>query len=175
MGCCTETAEETSVIQKALSLDPVNAPELPDDHERECGRCRGASHAVTQKTMLLMLRPEQFERVGKSEYRFCSVPECRVVYFSEESAVVFVTGDLRVRVGLKERINPVPLCYCFGFDEGDLRDEIIRIGTSTIPQRIATLIKQEMCACPDRNPSGACCLGEVSKAVKRLMNEAVQI
>jgi hypothetical protein len=33
--------------------------------------------------------------------------------------VTFRTEALRVRVGLKERADPIPLCYCFGFDEKD--------------------------------------------------------
>src|SRR6266404_2619485 len=98
MDCCV-IAQEESVIAEGFSLDPVNAPELKDDYEHECLKCRVASHSVAQKTMLLMLRPEQFERIGNSEYRFCSDPECRVVYFSEDSQVVFLTDDLRVRVG----------------------------------------------------------------------------
>ncbi len=94
------------------------------------------------------------------------------MYFTESGDQIFTTEDLRVRVGLKERTDPIPLCYCFGFDEADLREEIERTGRTTIPQRIAELLQQTMCACPARNPSGACCLGEVTKAVKRLIGNA---
>jgi hypothetical protein len=120
--------------------------------------------------MLLMLKPELFDQVGESQYRFCSSPDCPVVYFSRERS--FTTGDLRVRVGLKETDGPIPLCYCFGFSEQSAREEIAAKGHTTIPQRIRALIKERMCACEERNPSGACCLGEVAKAVKRLMKEA---
>lgn len=89
--------------------------------------------------------------------------------------MTFRTEDLRVRVGLKERVDPIPLCYCFGFDERDAREEIAVTGASTIPKRIAALIEQKMCACPTRNPSGACCLGEVNEAIKRLMKKRVGI
>jgi hypothetical protein len=93
-----------------------------------------------------------------------------VVYFSEDGDAVFTTGDLRVCVGAKEREDPIPLCYCFGFDEGDVREEIGRTGGSMIPQKISVLVKQGMCACETRNPSGACCLGDVIEAVRRLTN-----
>jgi hypothetical protein len=76
-----------------------------------------------------------------------------------------------VRVGLKVKQDPIPLCYCFGFDEANARDEIAHTGQTSTPQRIAALIKQGMCACPERNPSGACCLGEVNKAIERLLTE----
>jgi len=130
--------------------------------------CQGASHTVTRKTMLLMLKPEALDRISAGFYRFCASPGCRVVYFSENSGENFTTDDLRARVGVKEMSDPIPLCYCFGFSEADLREELLTKGQSTIPQRITTLVKQGMCACEERNPSGTCCLGEVTKTVMRL-------
>ncbi|MGH9939634.1 MAG: putative iron-sulfur cluster-binding metallochaperone [Blastocatellia bacterium] len=150
------------------------APPSAVDAPRACSACEGASRAVTRKTMLLMLKPEAFDRIGEGFYRFCASAECRVVYFPENGGESFTTDDLRVRVGLKETSDPIPLCYCFGFDEADLREEIKATGDISIPQRIASLVKQGMCACDDRNPSGACCLGAVTKAAKRLMSEATQ-
>jgi hypothetical protein len=98
---------------------------------------------------------------------FCAARECSVVYFSA-TGQNFTTSDLRVRVGLKERDDPIPLCYCFGFYESHLREEIRRDGRTTIPQRISDLIKQRLCACEACNPSGMCCLGEVKKAAGSL-------
>jgi hypothetical protein len=39
-------------------------------------------------------------------------------------------------------------------------------GQCTIPARIAAEIRAGRCACAIRNPSGACCLGEVNRAVE---------
>ncbi len=174
MDCCsTEAPAEVAVnVAEVLASDPENAPAPQDDPQHACTNCKGSSRPVTRKTMLLMLKPERFDEAEESEYRFCSAPDCRVVYFTEGSGVAFTTDDVRVRVGLKEKADPIPLCYCFGFDEADARREIAATGRCTIPQRISALIKQGMCACPDRNPSGACCLGEVNRAVKRLLAEA---
>lgn len=174
IDCCGDTPQQGE-IAGALSADPVNAPEPRDDPEHECLRCRRASRPVTRKTVFLMVRSEQFSRIGEGEYRFCSDPECPIVYFSEDFQVTFRTEDLRLRVGLKERDDPIPLCYCFGFDEKDAREEIAMTGASTIPNRIAELIKQKLCVCPARNPSGACCLIEVNQTIKRLMNKTVAI
>lgn len=174
MDCCA-TEEITDVpvdVAEALAGDPKNAPAPQDDPQHACAACRGASRPVTRKTMLLMLKPELFDRVRQGEYRYCSSPDCRVVYFTEGLGQSFTTHDLRLRVGLKERDGEIPLCYCFGFDESQARAEIKSTGRSTIPQRIAALIKQGMCACTARNPSGACCLGEVNNAIKRLVAES---
>ncbi len=155
MNCC----EETSTVQ----MQPTGA-------HYGCQSCNGPSRPVTLRTMLLMLKPAFFEQVGEGQYRFCASPDCPVVYFSRERS--FATGDLRVCVGLKEKDGPIPLCYCFGFSEEDVREEIATQGHTKIPLRITVLIKERMCACEERNPSGACCLSEVTRTVNRLMKEA---
>lgn len=60
------------------------------------------------------------------------------------------------------------LCYCFGFSESQMRDEVNSTGTTSIPARISSLIRQGLCNCEALNPKGVCCLGEVIKAAKRL-------
>jgi hypothetical protein len=120
--------------------------------------------------MLLMLKPERFDQIVEGQYRFCGDAACRVVYFTDNGGATFTTEDLRLRVAVKERLDPIPLCYCFGFDEADMRNEITATGQTRIPQLIAALIKEGLCACASRNPSGACCLGAVRWAAKRLMS-----
>jgi Zinc binding domain len=122
-----------------------------------------------------MLLPELLDRAGEADYRFCPDPECPVVYFTLGNEATFMTVDLRVRIGLKERVGPIPLCYCFGFTEADAREEVLATGTSSIPQRITGLIKQKLCECAARNPSGSCCLGEVSRCIKRLTVELSEL
>ena len=165
INCClTDTTDAEASI-----FETEDAPAPKDDASRGCKSCGKASRPVTRKTILLMLKPEMLDHVGEGEYRFCTDPDCRVVYFTEAEGLRFTTYDLRVRVGLKEKDDPIPLCYCFGFDERHAKEEIIRTGRCSIPERISALIKQGMCACPVRNPSGACCLREVNRAVKQLM------
>jgi hypothetical protein len=77
-------------------------------------------------------------------------------------------------VTAKTRGNQRPICYCFGFAEGDARGEIERTGSSTIPATISKLIKAGMCACEVRNPAGVCCLGEVNQTVERLLKTNVE-
>ena len=175
MDCCSTEIQELTPqdVAEALAVDPVNAPTPQDDPYLACWRCKGASRLVTRKTVLLMLKSELLNRVDQNDYRFCSDPNCSVVYFTENGDPTFITNDLRVRVGPKEKVDPIPLCYCVDFEEADAREEISQTGTSTIPQRIAALIKQKMCACPAKNPSGACCLGEVNKAIRRLLTQEV--
>lgn len=79
--------------------------------------------------------------------------------------------DLGITV--KASGDSIPLCYCFGFDESHLREEILKTGNTTVPERISNLIRDGLCACDVLNPSGNCCLGEVNRTAKRLKKEAV--
>jgi hypothetical protein len=108
-----------------------------------------------------------FLHAAGADYKFCSTRNCEVVYF-DKAGNHFRTGDLRVRVGIKERDDPIPVCYCFGFNESDLRESIAQGGKPGIPEQISALIGEGLCACDSLNPAGICCLGEVNRTIKRL-------
>ena len=58
------------------------------------------------------------------------------------------------------------MCYCFGYTEKSIWEEIRRTGRSTAPQTIAAHVKAGRCGCEVNNPGGSCCLGEVNRVVK---------
>ncbi|GAC1701155.1 MAG: copper chaperone Copz family protein [Candidatus Acidiferrum sp.] len=104
---------------------------------------------------------------SNDQYYFCEAPDCDAVYFpSNRQAPIFRREDLLVRVGTKEKADPIPVCYCFGFTRKDIHDEIAVIGQSTIADRITAEIRAGNCACEVKNPSGKCCLGDVARVVK---------
>lgn len=160
MNCCT-----TDTSARGSSSESVSK----DFSDQCCVNCEGQSRPISRKTVLLMLKPELLEYAMTGTFSFCSAPDCPVVYFEEQGSHKFTVDDLRVPVGVKVKADPIPLCYCFGVDESHIRAEIFRTGTTTIPTRISALIREGLCACETRNPSGVCCLGEVNRAVKRLM------
>lgn len=75
--------------------------------------------------------------------------------------------DIKVRVGIKETENPIPVCYCFGWTSERIFNQIKQLGYSTAVQEISDKVKAGECVCEIKNPSGRCCLGEVNKTVKR--------
>ena len=133
-----------------------------------CGRCGSQGRPVSKKTVLLMLKPDLLYQEFSGSFSFCSVRDCPVVYFPHEGNRQFTIDELRIRVGLKSKEDPIPICYCFGFDESHIRDEINRTGSTKIPDKISALIREGLCACEARNPAGVCCLGEVNSVCKRL-------
>src|SRR5882724_10387338 len=73
-----------------------------------------------------------------------------------------------IRVGPKVTEDPIPLCYCFGFDENHIRNEIERTGNTSVPEKVSKLLLEGLCACEERNPSGMCCLGVVNRTTVHL-------
>lgn len=133
-----------------------------------CAECGTKGRSVERRTVLHHVRSELLARVSDDDYRFCPAPACTVVYYGAGEAV-FTVNDVREPVTTKTSGGERPLCYCFGFTEGDIRKELTQSGKTKIPAQISRFIKEKICACEIRNPSGACCLGEVNKTAQQLL------
>ena len=107
-----------------------------------------------------------------TQYYFCEAPRCDAVYFPlDTQAPLFRREDLVVRVGAKEIEDPLLVCYCFGFTRQDIWNEIRSTGKSTVAKRITAEVEAGRCACEMKNPSGKCCLGDVTRTIKDRLNE----
>lgn len=142
----------------------------PAAEERiRCPQCGQPGKAVETKTLKQMVQPQHLELANKPGFLFCRTADCNVIYFRADGDCLR-KPDVRVRVGSKETEDPVPLCYCFGFTEAMVREEIRTTGKCIIPQHIAAEVKAGNCACEIRNPQGSCCLGNVTAAVKKALS-----
>lgn len=133
-----------------------------------CPRCGQSGQFVPTQTLKHQVKPEHLETVEIGVFNFCRTATCDTVYFSERGTVLTKT-DVRQRIGLKETEDPIPICYCFGFTDKMVRDEIHATGQCTIAQRITSEIKAGNCACEIRNPQSTCCLGNVTATVRKAM------
>ena len=122
---------------------------------------------VPRITVETLIRPEYKRSLALLPYFFCDSPDCDVVYVSTSGEQVITKNQLWVRVGIKEKEDPVPLCYCFNFDSKAIWDDIRSKGTTDIPKTITERIKAGECHCEITNPSGNCCLGDVYQAVRQ--------
>lgn len=131
-----------------------------------CPVCRSRSKKVHIRTVKSLVRRLPFGMV-RTQYYFCESSGCEVAYFPQNpTEPTFRRTDLLARVGLKEESDPIPVCYCFGVTRKDIWEEIRQTGESTVPDRIKAEVKAGNCACEVKNPSGKCCLGHVTRAVK---------
>ncbi|MFQ6757120.1 MAG: BFD-like (2Fe-2S) protein [Deltaproteobacteria bacterium] len=49
---------------------------------------------------------------------------------------------------------PRLICYCFGYTEEDLRQDVVKNGRSLIMERIVAEKKNGCCRCAEKNPAG---------------------
>src|SRR3989338_1880678 len=132
-----------------------------------CPDCKKQGKPVKKITLESLLKDQG--KIGDQAYWFCMTRDCSLVYFSLDGTLRFHKDDLKVSVGIKETEDPIPLCYCFGWDRKRIQDEIKQTGRSTAVESITKEVKAGNCFCERSNPQGTCCLGNVSKAVQEGM------
>jgi hypothetical protein len=153
-GCCSVNAKTSSA--PLVMVCPVN------------GARSKQADMLTVKSIVRQLPLG----MPDTQYYFCDSSDCEVVYFPlDTQAPLFRRGDLMVRVGSKETVDPIPVCYCFGFTRSDIQNEIVETGSSTITEQIKAEANAGNCACEVKNPSGKCCLGDVARTVKDRLNQ----
>jgi len=130
--------------------------------------------AVDLLTAKALLCESALMAVRDDLYRFCADPTCAVVYFDDEGHV-FNTTDLRVPVWQKQPAGARMICYCFDENETSMAQEFAHTGRCDASLRVRDHIAAGRCACEVRNPRGACCLGDVMKAVARIEAECASV
>lgn len=134
----------------------------------QCPMSGTTGTSVDLVTLKALLTGAALRRLDGRAYHFCPDPSCDLVYFDRKAGSIFRKRDLSVRVGLKESEDPITVCYCFGFTVADLRNDIAKRGATDIPAAITAEVKAGHCACEVKNPQGSCCLGNISRSIKRL-------
>src|SRR6266576_1474982 len=93
---------------------PAETPEAETAKAQanRCPECGRPGESVETKTLKHTVQPCHLELVNKPDFLFCRSADCDVVYFHSNGDCLR-KPDVRVRVGLKETEDPVPLSYCF--------------------------------------------------------------
>ena len=131
-----------------------------------CPVTRSAGKRVPAITVRSVVRGDHVPQVEGRDWFFCDRPDCDAVYFASDGETISKSA-LKVRVGLKEKESPRPVCYCFGHTVESIEEEIARTGRSTVGASVTERVKAGECSCEILNPKGTCCLGDVNRAVKQ--------
>ena len=140
------------------------ADEIEPQAITDCPRCGTRGRSVTEVTLDALLKAGTERADGP--HRFCRNPVCEVVYFAESTGAVLGRGALTVRVGQKEDAPDRPVCYCFGYSAADIGTDVATTGTSPIPEIITEHCRRGEDRCPETNPQGSCCLGNVGTVLR---------
>jgi len=156
--------------------DDVCETDQQEKGPRVCPRCGTKGKSIEAITVRYLVQGRFQNRINESlSYSFCLSPECPAVYFSEEGDSIFTKEELSERVTIKEKDDPLPICYCFNFFRHDVEAEVKKTGKSSIPEFISAQVKAGHCFCEYTNPQGTCCLGNVNSVLKAVMKKEVKL
>jgi hypothetical protein len=79
------------------------------------------------------------------------------------------TNNLTFRA--KAKVIPDMVCYCFEWTRTKMREELKATGKTSALEDIKAKMVDPGCNCEVLNPSGKCCLGDVTKAIKNIKEE----
>lgn len=118
--------------------------------------------------MKALLTSEALARLNLAGFYFCSNELCDTVYFSD-AGQVFQTVDVTAQPWHKQPAGDRTFCYCFGENEAALHLELASSGRIGAIERVRHHIAERRCACDIRNPRGVCCLGDLTAAVREIL------
>ena len=135
--------------------------------KKECPACKQTAKGVLAKTLQALLNDDAKLNISCFDgFYYCKTPSCQTIYFREKT--IFTQKNLDVIVGLKEGANPATLCYCFEWTKEKITKQLLQTGTTSALEDIKAKMKNPGCSCEILNPSGGCCLGDTTKAIKEI-------
>ncbi len=133
-----------------------------------CSKCHNKGIAVSSETLTSLVKEDILNQMKSKEgFYFCNSSECNVVYFNNDANYNISKEDIKIRVGLKEKESPKPVCYCFDWTEERILQQIEENGDTNAVEDITSKVKAGLCDCLHNNPKGRCCLGDVKEVIKR--------
>ncbi|MDF1878673.1 hypothetical protein JHD46_03360 [Sulfurimonas sp. SAG-AH-194-C20] len=135
----------------------------------ECPVCGEKAKGVLSKTLEYLLVGESRDKLKCLDgFYYCKTSSCKVVYFRHEE--ILLQKDISVVVGLKDGASPATVCYCFEWTKEKIKKELEQNSETIALEDIKTKMQNPGCSCETLNPSGGCCLGDVTKAIKEIQN-----
>lgn len=168
-SCCTTQESSSSCSTSQESNDHDCCTPQPKG-KMECPSCHQKAKGVLGKTLKHLLTDKAKAKLSCFDgFYYCKTPSCEVVYFRGNE--ILTQKDVSVVVGLKEGATPATTCYCFDWTKEKIKAELQETGKTTALEDIKAKMKNPGCSCEILNPSGECCLGDNTKAIKEIKKE----
>ena len=140
--------------------------------DRDCLQCKAKGKAVKPITISTLVMKDTLKQMGDlTGFRFCATPSCELAYFNPETGECIAADDVTIPIGQKATSPGRLVCYCFNHTAEAIESEIERTGATTIPESIAKMCREGLDLCPETNPQGSCCLGNVRSVAKAAIAE----
>jgi len=132
-----------------------------------CPSCSQKAKGVLGKTLEHLLTDKSKTQLSCFDgFYYCKTPSCEVVYFRDNE--ILTQKDVSVVVGLKDGATPATTCYCFDWTKEKIRTELQETGETKALEDIKAKMENLGCSCEILNPSGGCCLGDNTQAIKEI-------
>ena len=133
-----------------------------------CPLCKEEAKGVLAKTLNALLKLESKKSLNSlEEFFLCKTSTCKVIYF--RSNEVLTQEDMSVSVGFKDDAKVKNYCYCFGWTEERILEDIKEHGNSRAIDDIKGKMDSIGCSCEVKNPTGKCCMVDVKRDVSKLL------
>lgn len=132
-----------------------------------CPSCGDRGKGIKPVTLESLLTASGLAEAGELDaYWHCPAPRCDVAYYGPASGQTLSKALVSVRIGTKETEGPRPVCYCFEHTWESIEDDLREAGTTEVVEIITAHCRKGEDRCPETNPQGSCCLGNVRRAIK---------
>ncbi|MCL6480254.1 MAG: hypothetical protein K6U02_00870 [Firmicutes bacterium] len=163
--------EQRKGESRCLQLAAEPPGELAPLHPASCPVLKtGPGQKRGIRTVKALVRQLPF-RMPPAQYYFCTAPDCDVVYFaSDPAAPVFRRGDLLVAVAPSRPQAPDTSATAW-------HHRGVHLGESRTVESVHGCAEHRgrsesgNCACELKNPSGRCCLGEITQAERKALTQ----
>jgi uncharacterized protein with PIN domain len=123
-----------------------------DDATATCPSCGVRGRKVGSVTLESLVPGRTFEG---STWKFCRTTDCAIAYYNGGN--IIPVDAVCVVISQKTTAASRPVCYCFGHSARDIEDD----HAGTIAADIKERCRRGEDRCPETNPQGSCCLGNV--------------
>ncbi len=132
-----------------------------------CPMCKNEAKGVLAKTLDSLLNNETKNKIQcKEGYSYCKTPSCNVIYFKDTN--ILTQKNLTVDVGVKENSKLQTVCYCFDWNKSKITQQLKDTGSCDALEDIKSKMSTIGCSCETLNPSGKCCLKDVTEAINNI-------
>ncbi len=140
----------------------------------ECPQCHKKAKGVLAKTVEALVSRESRSNLSCFDgFYYCKTPSCKTIYF--RGATILTQKDISVVVGLKDNATPATVCYCFEWTKEKIKAELEKTGKTVALENIKAKMENPGCSCEVLNPSGGCCLGDTTKAIKEIKSDLLDV
>ena len=168
-SCCS-TQEKSSVCSTSPERNGNDCCSPQPKGKELCSTCSEKAKGVLGKTLKHLLTDEAKAKLSCfNGFYYCKTSSCEVVYFRDDERLT--QKDVSIVVGLKDGATPATTCYCFDWTKEKIRAELRATGETKAIEEIKAKMKKLGCSCEILNPSGGCCLGDNTLAIKEVKKE----